>query len=132
MSLDENNKNVAYLCGRLFAVLEKIQKDATSSKLDRTIKDTYFSSASSRPASIFPQILKLSTHHLAKLEDKNKIFYGKLISSIIDDIKGEFPKHFRLDDQGRFIIGYYHQNSNLYKSKEENKNNYSEENEEEI
>lgn len=129
MSLDENNKNTAYLCGRLFAVLEKVQKDATSSKLNRTIKDAYFSSASSRPASVFPQILKLSIHHLAKLEDKNKIFYNKLISSIIYDIEREFPKHLRLDDQGRFIIGYYHQNNELYKSKEENNNN---ENEEEI
>lgn len=127
MSLDENNKNVAYLCGRLFAVLEKIQKDATSSNLNRTIKDAYFSSASSRPASVFSQILKLSTHHLAKMEDKTKIYYSKLISSIMDGIEGEFPRHLRLDDQGRFIIGYYHQNSKLYESKEENINNENEE-----
>ena len=132
MSLDENNKNAAYLCGRLFAILEKLQQNAASSKLNRTIKDAYFSSASSRPASIFPQILKLSNYHLAKLEDKNKIFYNKLISSIMDDISGEFPKHLKLDDQGKFIIGYYHQNSDLYKSKKEIENNYDEENEEEI
>lgn len=130
MSLDENNKNVAYLCGRLFAVLEKIQQDATSSKnLNRTIKDAYFSSASSKPASVFPRILTLSTHHLAKLEDKIKIYYNKLISSIMGGIEGEFPNHLRVDDQGKFIIGYYHQNRKLYDSKEENINN---ENEEEI
>lgn len=42
MSLDKENKNPAYLCGRLFAVLEKIQLEATDVKLNRTIKDAYF------------------------------------------------------------------------------------------
>ncbi|MGN1044297.1 MAG: type I-C CRISPR-associated protein Cas8c/Csd1 [Acutalibacteraceae bacterium] len=123
VSLDSDNKNTAYLCGRLFAVLEKIQKDSASKELNRTIKDSYFSSACSRPSSVFPQILKLSSHHLAKLDDKSKIYYNKLISGIIDNISGEFPNHLYLDDQGRFIIGYYQQNNALYTSKAKKEDN---------
>lgn len=63
MSLDKENKNPAYLCGRLFAVLEKIQLEATDVKLNRTIKDAYFSSASSRPALIMPRLIDLSNYH---------------------------------------------------------------------
>ncbi len=126
MSLDENNQNSAYICGRLFAVLEKIQQGSAGNGLNRTIKNSYFSSACSRPASVFPQILKLSQCHLEKLEDEGfKIHYKKLIGTIIDRLAGSFPKHFSLDDQGRFIIGYYHQVQDLYKSKKEQ--NYNEE-----
>lgn len=137
MSLDLDNKNAAYLCGRLFAVLEKVQQDSAAGKLNRTIKDSYFSSACSRPSSIFPQLLKLSNHHLAKLDDKIKVYYNKLISSIVDDINGEFSSHLHINDQGRFILGYFQQNRDLYRSKSQTKSNdlvdkYIDENEEEI
>ena len=132
MSLDENNQNSAYICGRLFAVLEKIQIDSVrenspKKKLNRTIKDSYFSAACSTPASIFPQILKLSQYHLEKLENEGfKIGYKKLIGTIINKLDGSFPKHFSLDDQGRFIIGYYHQTQDFYKSKKEQNDNEEE------
>ena len=38
MALDLDNKNQGYLCGRLFAVLEKIQEDAQPG-INATIKD---------------------------------------------------------------------------------------------
>ncbi|MGN0575379.1 MAG: type I-C CRISPR-associated protein Cas8c/Csd1 [Ruminococcus sp.] len=52
MALDLENNNGAYLCGRLFAVYEKIQKEASGGELNRTIKDSYFASACARPATI--------------------------------------------------------------------------------
>ena len=33
----------------------------------------------------------------------------------MDGLKGEFPETFRLMDQGRFDIGYYQQNQDLWK-----------------
>ena len=64
MSLNLDNTNQAYLCGRLFAVLEKIQQDASGGNLNRTIKDSYFSSACSKPATVFPKLIQLSQNHL--------------------------------------------------------------------
>ena len=67
MSLDTERKDVAYLLGRLFAVLEKAQLDALG-KVNSTIKDRFFSAASAMPASVFPRLLRLSQHHIAKAE----------------------------------------------------------------
>ena len=116
VALDKENKNPAYLCGRLFAVLEKLQQDASNNSLNTTIKDAYFSSAVSKPAIIFPKILKLAQSHIKKSE--HSTYYNILIGEIIDDLKGEFPETLLLNDQGRFIIGYYQQYQNFFVKKE--------------
>ena len=121
MILDEKNYNPAYLCGRLFAVLEKIQQDASEGSLNRTIKDAYFSSASSNPATIFPRLLKLSNYHIAKIASKrgvaSKLYYNNLIGDILEKL-AKFPKNTTLEEQGEFMLGYYHQNKALYTKKE--------------
>ena len=113
VSLDKTNQTPAYLCGRLFAVLEKLQQDAANAKLNRTIKDVYFASASAKPALVFPKLIRLAQSHLTKL--KSPVYYNKLIGELIDGLNGEFPETFRLRDQGRFIVGYYQQNRDLWK-----------------
>ena len=120
MSLNLDNTNQAYLCGRLFAVLEKIQQDASGGNLNRTIKDSYFSSACSKPATVFPKLIQLSQHHLKKIKAKEKyvVFYQNLCGDIIDQLEDAFPNTFSLDEQGKFIIGYYQQNKALYAKKE--------------
>ena len=121
MALDRENSGQAYLCGRLFAVLENLQREAAASKLNRTIKDAYFASAASRPAMVFPKLMKLAQNHLNKV--KRPVFYDKLLGEIMDKLNGEFPESLLLQDQGRFIIGYYHQHQDFFVSsaKTENK-----------
>ena len=116
MSLNLDNTNQAYLCGRLFAVLEKIQQNASGGNLNRTIKDSYFSSACSKPATVFPKLIQLSQNHLKKVE--YVLFYQKLCGDIIDQLEDAFPSTLSLDEQGKFIIGYYQQNKALYAKKE--------------
>lgn len=119
LALDLQNTNQAYLCGRLFAVLEHIQQAAAAAKLNRTIKDAYFSSAASKPALVFPKLLMLSQNHIKKLNEKNTVFFNKLIEEIVDKLNDEFPTALSLDDQGRFMIGYYHQDQMFYQKKTE-------------
>ena len=108
MSLDEQNTNPAYLCGRLFALLEDIQKkSAKGVKLNRTIKDAYFSSASARPATVFPIILKLAQYHMSKYDDS--IYDSMRIAKIMGLMGAEFPTILSLKDQGVFMLGYYQQ-----------------------
>ena len=122
VALDINNTNQAYLCGRLFAVLEKIQQNSVAGNLNRTIKDAYFASAASKPALVFPKLLSLSQNHMRKFDEKNTVFYNKLIEEIIGKLDGEFPDTLMLTEQGKFMIGYYHQEQNFYvKKKEEEK-----------
>jgi CRISPR-associated protein Csd1 len=106
--LNKENKNCAYLLGRLFAVLERVQKEAIPGA-NTTIKDRFYGSASATPRVVFPQLLRLTQHHIQKAK------YGHLrdkeIEEIISDIQ-EFPSHLKLDEQGVFAIGYYHQRNN--------------------
>lgn len=111
MSLNEESTNKAYILGRLFSVLEKVQKE-TLGKDAKTIKDSYFSSACSTPGIVFPRLLKLSQYHLSKIENY-KGRYEKNIQELADKING-FPKHLSVEEQGMFIIGYYHQNKKNY------------------
>ena len=114
VSLNENSSSVPYHLGRLFAVLEKAQKEALGIT---TIKDKYFTSASATPAAVFPVLMKLSLHHTAKAEYGNNFESQK--GQILKKVD-QFPKHLSLDEQGEFILGYYHQNQAFY-IKNENK-----------
>jgi len=110
MVLDKNNTNIAYRLGRLFAVLEKAQRDAIPGA-NTTIKDSFYGSASATPRTVFPRLLRLAQHHIQKAE------YGrntdKMIEEIMQDIQ-VFPAHLSLDNQGQFAIGYYHQRKDFY------------------
>ncbi len=118
--LDKTNTNPGYLCGRLFAVLDKIQEDAN--KIN-SIRERYMNAASATPSSVFATILNLSAHHIEKLSNEGqKVKYEKLKQEIIDKIPADgFPAHLDLQDQGRFFIGYYHQRQDFFTKKEENK-----------
>jgi CRISPR-associated protein Csd1 len=120
MALDENSKDVPYRLGRLFAVLEKAQVDVNPG-LNATIKDRFFGAASATPRAVFPQLIRLSQHHLAKDEIRGrKVNRDKLIQEILDDIEANkgFPAHLTLEDQGMFTLGYYHQRKALFTKKE--------------
>ena len=114
MSLNEQSTIPAYLLGRLFAVLEKVQKEAIPD-LDASIKDRYFTSACASPATVFPLLLRLSQHHIAKAEfgyaSDNRI---EKIMNLLDVEKNPFPSHLTLDEQGIFVLGYYHQRTAFY------------------
>lgn len=116
MSLDTNNMNIGYRLGRLFAALEKIQADAQGNP-NATIRDRYYGAASGTPATVFGTLMRLKNHHLAKLHDGLRIFRERLLGEIMSGID-DFPVHLKLEDQGRFAIGYYHQVQDFYTKKE--------------
>lgn len=120
VALNPENTNPAYLCGRLFAVLEKIQLEAKDVKLNRTIKDAYFSSASSRPALIMPRLIDLSNYHLRKLKEGRVIYFSKLINEIMGKIKDSLPTNLSIMEKGEFQLGYFQQNKDFFA--EQNKN----------
>lgn len=121
MALDTERADNAYVLGRLFAVLEKAQEDAIPNT-GATIKDKYLASASATPGLVFHMLLKNSAHHIAKLrkdsEKKNRAFgLEKKIQEIMDKLD-DFPKTLSAEDQGLFMIGYYHQRKDLYTKKQ--------------
>lgn len=117
MSLDESNTNPAYLLGRLFAVLENIQRIALGDKVNATIADKYYASASTVPYSVYPRLLAGSKHHLSKVrKEKPGLAFNleKEMGQIMGLLPSEFPRHFSIENQGRFSIGYYHQKNTRF------------------
>ena len=114
--LDPANLNPAYRLGRLFAVLEKIQEEA-SPGLNATIRDRYYGAASSTPVSVFTTLLRLKNHHLGKLNHGRAVQMEKLIGEIMQGLD-DFPRQLALPDQGRFALGYYHQRQNFFTKSE--------------
>ncbi len=110
--LDPANLNPAYRLGRLFAVLEKIQEEA-SPGLNATIRDRYYGAASSTPVSVFTTLLRLKNHHLGKLNHGRAVQMEKLIGEIMQGLD-DFPRQLALPDQGQFALGYYHQRQNFF------------------
>lgn len=111
-SLDPENRNSAYLCGRLLAVLEAIQYQAVRPKA--TLVDRFYGTASSAPASVFGHLLRGGQNHLAKLRKERPGAHANLqkrLEDIHDGIEAAngFPRVFTLQEQGFFGLGYYHQ-----------------------
>ncbi len=119
--LDKDNNNQGYLCGRLFAVLDKIQEEANN---QHTIRERYMNSASSNPATVFAAILNLSNHHVENLKTEGrKIYFERLKQEILSKIDADgFKAQLDLQDQGRFFIGYYHQRQDFFTKNEDNNN----------
>lgn len=124
MALDKQNDNIAYLAGRLFAVLEQIQQASLGKGVNATIRDRFYASASARPNMVMGRLIALSNHHLSKLRKEKPglaVNLEKLLGEIFALIPAEaptFPATFSLDEQSLFAVGYYHQKVDTYKKEE--------------
>ncbi len=117
VSLDKQSTQPGYLLGRLFAVLEYVQRAALGSQVNATIRDRYYGAASATPASIFPMLLRNTQNHLGKLRKERKgqaVNLEKDISEIVGGLPDQFPRSLKIEDQGRFAIGYYHQSQSYF------------------
>lgn len=119
VALNEASTNPAYTLGRLFSVYEAIQESANPG-INTTIKDKYFNSAASTPATIFPVLNNLCQKHLRKLDDKQRIWFNKQITELKGILNEELPARLTLPQQGSFDLGYYHQTQKRYEKKENN------------
>jgi CRISPR-associated protein Csd1 len=112
VSLDPHSTQPGYLLGRLFATLEYVQKSALGGQVNATIRDRYYGAASATPAAIFPVLLRNTQNHLSKLRKERPgqaVNLEKDIGDIVAGLPDQFPRSLRIEDQGRFAIGYYHQ-----------------------
>jgi CRISPR-associated protein Csd1 len=106
----------AYVCGRLMAEFENLQRSSSESELNSSILDRYFALASTYPAAAFPMIESLAQEHLRKLR-RYKPFVAYIIDGRLQELhnllqplaSGAFPGKLGLDGQGLFALGYYHQ-----------------------
>jgi len=118
VSIDPARTDPPYLLGRLFAVLEKTQENALGD-INRSIKDSYFGSATATPAAVFPRLIKVAQHHLGKIDGERRgqrVMRDREIGEIVQALNG-FPTLLNLEQQGLFVIGYYHQRQSYFTKK---------------
>ena len=120
--LNENAQNIGYRLGRAFAILEKAQKDALGKDVNAPLRERYIGAASATPRLVFPLLLRLAQHHVTKARKNPKsegyeTIFSKRMGDILDEVN-DFPAVLSLADQGRFMLGYYHQTNALYQKKE--------------
>lgn len=121
VSINNDTNNQAYNLGRLFSILEEIQSMANPT-INSTIKDRYFSSASSTPGAIFPFLLDLAQKHIKKIRTENQGFCiakQKEITDILSRFEESFPARMTMQEKGAFQIGYYHQVQKRFTKKED-------------
>lgn len=119
VGLNEETNDTAYVLGRLFAVLEAVQEEANPG-VNATIRDRYFNSACATPGAVFPILMKLKNSHIRKIERQKigkKVYLENLLTQLMGKIE-DFPKRLTLEEQGHFILGYYHQVQKRYEKKE--------------
>ena len=112
--LDEQNESKAYLCGRLFALICKLQFMAQG-EVNSSIKDRFFASASNTPSRVMGILL---TQYVPIYQKKTRGAYTKSITEIAARIK-HFPDKLTLTERGEFALGYYYQ----YNTKQNENNN---------
>lgn len=120
VALNEQSELKPYVLGRLFSLLEQVQESANPG-INATITDRYFDSACATPKLAFPTLLKLNRHHLSK-DEKWGWRFEKQIGELVSKLEAEndpYPSHLTLEEQGLFILGYYHQKQARYTKKTE-------------
>lgn len=124
--LDPHQTEPAYVCGRLLAELEAVQRaSAYPRKLNATLTDRYFGAASTAPATVFGVLLtQANKAHLPDLRKNNPRAYQSLqrrmeeILDLLDASSGSpFPNSLPLRDQAWFSLGFYHQRAADHKAR---------------
>ena len=108
MGLNTESTDSAYNLGRLFAALERAQRLALGS-VNATIRDRFMGAASATPATVFPLLVKGAQNHVGKLRKGGKDSWIDREIQDIPPLIDSYPRSLRLEAQGRFFLGYYHQ-----------------------
>ena len=116
---NENSNNKAYLLGVLFSNLEEIQNTANPG-IKSTIRDRYFTAASSTPSRVFPILIDLAQNHIKKIPNVGaKVNCQKMLTETMSKLGDKFPNRLKLDEKGMFQLGYYQRTQERFTGKED-------------
>lgn len=126
-------KQAPYRCGQMLAILEAVQRRASSSGrgVNSTLVDRFYGAASTAPATVFANLINMATKaHLPKLQREGKELFSvrsqekavninDLMMDACDAINaaGGFPPPLTPEQQAQFALGFYHQRAELHPPK---------------
>lgn len=117
VKLNVDNQDTPYLLGRLFACLEIYFKNNNS-----YFANEKFDLACSCPARTFPYLLKK-----VKTIKADNTFMERDIEEIMGSLQGRFPQQLSIEQQGIFLLGYYHQRNWIFKGNKDKKEELADE-----
>ena len=127
--LDENEGRQSYLCGQLLAILEEVQhQHAFPKRLNATLVDRFYGTASTAPQSVFGSLLSMATKaHMPKLR-KNRFKKHDELEKLLEDVNEKimeangFPKILNMREQAEFALSFYVQRAKFRKNRKEKNN----------
>jgi CRISPR-associated protein Csd1 len=122
-TLDENEQSPAYVCGRLLAVFEQIQREALGD-VNATVTDKYFGTFSAAPGLVLGRLYANAQNHLGKLRGDKPGAYAaldRLLTEVSGKLKTPPTGQLHLVEQAQFALGYYHQKARRFEEIAERK-----------
>ena len=96
--LNETHPSPAYQCGRLVALLARLQKEALG-PVGAGVIQRFYAAASTTPALVLARLIRTSNFHLGKLRPDKASEYERRIANVYDCIRDRVPSVLSLEEQ---------------------------------
>jgi len=106
--LNPEHPSSAYHCGRLLAVLARLQRAALGD-VGAGVVQRYYTAMSQTPGLILGRLAANAKNHLGKLEGGLAYWYENQIGDVMRCIGDSAPRTLSLEEQSLFALGYYQQ-----------------------
>ncbi|MBB1245264.1 type I-C CRISPR-associated protein Cas8c/Csd1 [Streptomyces durbertensis] len=123
--LNEDSTDAAYTAGRMFYVLEEVQRSALEN-LNTSLRDKHFRTAMVAPLTTMTQLVANANAHFKRLERDNPKAGRALLDRLTQlqsRLDTTLPQHLAPDGQARFVLGYYHQRQSALEAMAAARNN---------
>lgn len=109
--LNEDHTSSAYQCGRLMAMLARVQYAALGD-VGANVVQRFYAAASATPALVLGRLARQSQFHIGKVRGEKPglaNFLESKIAEIWAKLGDGLPKSLSLEEQSLFALGYYQQ-----------------------
>jgi CRISPR-associated protein Csd1 len=106
--LNPDHPDPAYHCGRLLAVLAKLQHSALGD-VGAGVVQRFYPAASTAPGLTLGRLISNARNHLGKLDGGLSFWYEQQIGEVMGRFGDGLPRALDLEGQGLFALGYYQQ-----------------------
>ena len=119
--LNDHETNAGYLCGRILAILAKIQQRAMP-EVGVGVVQRYYAAASATPALVLGRLVRTAqVAHLPKIQsDALRRWFENQLADVWQKLECAPPRVLTLEEQTLFAMGYYHQFAQRSGKSEEN------------
>jgi len=117
--LNPDHPNPAYQCGRLLAVLARLQQAALGD-VGAGVVQRFYPAASQTPGLTLGRLVANARNHLGKLDGGLAWWFEERIAEIMGRLRDAIPRTLNLEEQGLFALGYYQQLADLRAGKKSN------------